>query len=53
MKEIRWSLCFLISGLDEENWLEAERIVLERLLVRKPSKEVKKPLSTKITSATT
>lgn len=30
-----------ISGLDEENWLEAERIVLERQSVREPSKAVK------------
>ncbi len=31
-----------ISSLDVENWLEAERIVLERLSVRKPSKAAKK-----------
>jgi hypothetical protein len=31
-----------VSGLEVENWLEAERIVLERLSVREPSKVAKK-----------
>ncbi|MCX5855504.1 MAG: DUF2934 domain-containing protein [Deltaproteobacteria bacterium] len=31
-----------ISGLEVENWLEAERIVLERLSVRESSKAAKK-----------
>ena len=31
-----------ISGREVENWLEAERIVLERLSARKPSKAAKK-----------
>ena len=31
-----------ISGREVENWLEAERIVLERLSVREPSKAAKK-----------
>ena len=31
-----------ISGLEVENWLKAERIVLERLSVREPSKAAKK-----------
>jgi hypothetical protein len=31
-----------ISGREVENWLEAERIVLERLSVREPSKLAKK-----------
>jgi hypothetical protein len=31
-----------ISGREVENWLEAERIVLERLSVREPSKVAKK-----------
>ena len=31
-----------ISSLDVENWLEAERIVLERPSVRNPSKATKK-----------
>jgi len=31
-----------ISGLEVENWLKAERIVLERLSVQKPSKAAKK-----------
>jgi hypothetical protein len=31
-----------ISGLEVENWLKAERIVLERLSVRVPSKAAKK-----------
>jgi len=31
-----------ISGREVENWLEAERIVLERLSVRGPSKTAKK-----------
>jgi hypothetical protein len=29
-------------GMEVENWLEAERIVLERLSVREPSKAAKK-----------
>ena len=33
-----------ISGLDVENWHEAERIVLDRLSVRKRSKAAKKPV---------
>jgi hypothetical protein len=36
-----------ISGREEENWLEAERIVLERLSVRQPSKPVKKSVPSK------
>ncbi len=31
-----------ISGREVENWLEAERIVLERRSVREPSKAAKK-----------
>ena len=31
-----------ISGREVENWLEAERIVLERLSVREPSEAAKK-----------
>jgi hypothetical protein len=31
-----------ISGREVENWLEAERIVLERLSAREPSKAAKK-----------
>ena len=31
-----------ISGLEVENWLEAERIVLERLSVREPNKTATK-----------
>lgn len=31
-----------ISGREVENWLEAERIVLERLSVREPSNAAKK-----------
>ena len=31
-----------ISGMEVENWLEAERIVLERRSVREPSKASKK-----------
>jgi hypothetical protein len=31
-----------ISGREVENWLEAEKIVLERLSVREPSKVAKK-----------
>jgi hypothetical protein len=31
-----------ISGREVENWLSAERIVLERLSVREPSKVAKK-----------
>ena len=42
-----------ISGLDEENWLEAERIVLERLSVRELSKAAKKPVPSRKISATT
>ncbi len=41
-----------ISGLDEENWLEAERIVLERLSVREPAKAAKKPVPSRKKSAT-
>ena len=42
-----------ISGLDEENWLEAERIVMERLSVREPSKAAKKPVPSRKRGATT
>lgn len=42
-----------ISGLDEDNWFEAERIVLERLSVREPSKAAKKPFPSRKKSATT
>jgi len=42
-----------ISDLDEENWQEAERIVLERLSVREPSKAAKKPVPSRKKSATT
>ena len=31
-----------ISSMEVENWLEAERIVLERLSVREPTKAAKK-----------
>ena len=41
-----------ISGLDEENWLEAERIVMERSSVREPSKAAKKPVPPREKSAT-
>ena len=36
-----------ISGREVENWLEAERIVLERLSVREPSKAAKKLVPSK------
>jgi hypothetical protein len=42
-----------ISGLDEENWQEAERIVLERRSVREPSKAAKKLVPSREKSATT
>lgn len=35
------------SGLEVENWLEAERIVLERLSVREPSKAANKLIPSK------
>jgi hypothetical protein len=31
-----------VYGLEVENWLQAERIVLERLSVQEPSKEARK-----------
>jgi hypothetical protein len=31
-----------VSGLEVENWLQAERIVLERLSVQEPSKAARK-----------
>jgi len=31
-----------VSGLEVENWLQAERIVLERLSIQEPSKAAKK-----------
>ena len=36
-----------ISGREEENWLEAERIVLERLSVKEFSQPVKKSVPSK------
>jgi hypothetical protein len=36
-----------ISGMEVENWLAGERIVLERLLVQEPSKTAKKLLPSK------
>ena len=42
-----------ISGREEENWFEAERIVLERLLVREPSKVAKKLVPSRKKGGTT
>jgi len=42
-----------ISGRDVENWLEAERIVLERLSVREPSKAAKKLVPSRTKGGTT
>ena len=42
-----------ISGREVENWLEAERIVLERLSAREPSKAAKKVVPSKRKSGTT
>ena len=42
-----------ISGREVENWLEAERIVLERLSIRKPSKAVKKLVPSRKKGGTT
>ncbi len=41
-----------ISGWEVENWLEAERIVLERLSVRESSEAAKKLVSSKERSGT-
>jgi len=40
-------------GLEEENWLEAERIVLERLPLRKSSKTAKKVVPSRKKGGTT
>ena len=42
-----------ISGLEVENWLEAERIVLERLSVRETSKAAKKLVPSRKKGGTT
>jgi len=42
-----------ISGREVENWLEAERIVLERLSVLEPSKAAKKLVPSREKSGTT
>lgn len=42
-----------ISGREVENWIEAERIVLERLSVREASKAAKKVVPSKEKSGTT
>jgi len=42
-----------ISDQAVEDWLKAERIVLERLSVRKPSKAVKKLVTSKKKGGTT
>ena len=42
-----------ISGLEMENWLKAERIVLERLSVREPSKAAKKLVPSRKKGGTT
>jgi len=42
-----------ISGREVENWLEAERIVLERLSFRKPSKAAKKVVPSRKKGGTT
>ncbi len=42
-----------ISGREVENWLEAERIVLERLSVREPSKAAKKLVPSRKKGGTT
>jgi len=42
-----------ISGLEVENWLKAERIVLERLSVREPSKAAKKLVPSRKKGGTT
>jgi len=42
-----------IPGLEVENWLKAERIVLERLSVREPSKAAKKLVPSRKKGGTT
>jgi hypothetical protein len=42
-----------ISGLEVENWLKAERIVLERLSVREPSNAAKKLVPSRKKGGTT